>query len=125
LLKLCLVLTWLACGVFTIEVAWDIRDSRGDWAAGIGTLANISGPRRAALVPLVASSTEALVIMLLVWLGYLTVAWLLPALLIVLLSVVAYLWKHALASNRDVSHLLVLMNISALIPMGLVGRWVA
>lgn len=125
LLQLCLALTWLSCGVFTIEVAWDIRDSRGDRIAEIGTLATVFGVRRAALVPLVASGAEALVIMLLVWFGYLTVAWLLPALLLVLLSVVAYLWKYALACNRDVSHLLVLMNISALVPMGLVGRWVA
>jgi hypothetical protein len=63
--------------------------------------------------------------MLLVYLGNLATLWLLPALLLVLLPVIAYLWRDPLASNRDRSHLLVLMNISALILLGLAGRWAA
>jgi 4-hydroxybenzoate polyprenyltransferase len=124
-LSLGLALAWLSCGVFTIEVAWDIRDSRGDRIAGVETLATAFGVRRAVLVPLVASSALALSIMFLIWHGYLGMAWLLPALLLVLLAAVTYLLKYALVFNRDVSHLLILMTILSLVSMGLVGRWVA
>jgi 4-hydroxybenzoate polyprenyltransferase len=125
LLPLGLALAWLSCGVFTIEVAWDIRDSRGDRIAGIETLATAFGVRRAILVPLVASSALALSIVLLVWRGDLDMAWLLPALLVVLLAVLTYLLKYALAFNRYVSHFLILVTIFSLVSMGLVGRWVA
>jgi 4-hydroxybenzoate polyprenyltransferase len=124
-LSLGLALAWLSCGVFTIEVAWDVRDSHGDRIAGIETLATAFGVRRAVLVPLVASSALAVSIMLLIWHGDLGPAWLLPALLLVLLAVVTYLLKYALVLNRDVSHLLILLTISSLVSMGLVGRWVA
>lgn len=125
LLQLWSAITVLSCGIFTAEVAWDVRDSRGDQIAEISTLATTFGARRALLVPLVASCVQALIIMLLVYFGSLATLWLLPSLGAVLLSVVAYLWKDSLASNRDRSHLLVLINISALIPLGLAGRWAA
>lgn len=125
LLQLLLAITGLSCSIFTIEVAWDVRDSRGDQVAGISTLATAFGVHRALLVPLVGSCVQALVIMLLVYFGNLATLWLLPALLLVLLPAVAYLWKDPLASNRDRSHLLVLLNISALILLGLAGRWAA
>lgn len=125
LLQLGLAITAVSCSIFTIEVAWDIRDSRGDQIAGISTLATAFGVRRALLVPLVASCVQTLVITLLVYFGKLATIWLLPALFLILLPTVAYLWKDSLASNRDRSHLLVLMNILALIPLGLVGRWAA
>jgi 4-hydroxybenzoate polyprenyltransferase len=123
LLQLWLVITAVSCGVFTIEVAWDVRDSRGDQIAGISTLATAFGARRALLVPLAVSCVPALVIVLLVYFGNLTTPWLLPVFFLVLLPTVAYLWKDSLASNRDRSHLLVLINILALIPLGLAGRW--
>jgi 4-hydroxybenzoate polyprenyltransferase len=125
LLQLSLTIIAMACGIFTIEVAWDVRDIRGDGVAGISTLATAFGAQRALLVPLVASCVQALVIVLLVYFGNLATLWLLPALLLVLLPAVAYLWRESLASNRDRSHLLVLMNLSALIPLGLAGRWAA
>ncbi len=125
LLQLLLAIIALSCGIFTIEVAWDVRDMRGDQVAGISTLATAFGVHRALLVPLVASCVQALVITLLVYFGNLATLWLLPALLLVLLPAVAYLWKDSLASNRDRSHLLVLINISAVIPLGLAGRWAA
>lgn len=123
LLQLLLAITVLSCCVFTIEVAWDVRDSLGDQVAGISTLATAFGVHRALLVPLVASCAQTLVIVLLVYFGNLAALWLLPALFLVLLPAVAYLWKDSLASRRDRSHLLVLINISALIPLGLAGRW--
>ena len=122
LLQLLLAITALSCSIFTIEVAWDVRDSRGDQVAGISTLATAFGVHRALLVPLVASCVQALVIMLLVCFGNVTALWLLPALGPVLLSAVAYFWKDSLASNRNRSHLLALISISALIPLGLAGR---
>jgi 4-hydroxybenzoate polyprenyltransferase len=122
-LPLAFAIILVACSVFTIEVAWDVRDSRGDRVAGIRTLATEFGPNRALQVPLVVSCVQALVIALLVSFGELAARWLFPAALLVLLPAVAYLWRNALASNRGRSHLLVLMNISALIPLGLVGRW--
>lgn len=124
-LPLALTITAVACGVFTIEVAWDVRDSRGDRVAGIRTLATEAGLDRALLVPFVVSCVQTLVIALLVYVGELATRWLVPAILLVLLPAVAYLWRNSLASNRDRSHLLVLMNTSALILLGLVGRWVA
>lgn len=124
-LPLALALTAVACGVFTIEVAWDVRDSRGDRVAGIRTLATEVGLDRALLVPFVVSCAQALVIALLVYADELAARWLFPAILLVLLPAVAYRWRNSLASNRDRSHLLVLMNISALILLGLAGRWVA
>lgn len=120
---LVLAVTALAWGVFTIEVAWDVRDSRGDRVAGIRTLANTFGARRALLVPLVASCGEALVIVALVYTGRVAMLWLLPALLLVLLPTIAYLWRESFATHRDRSHLLILMNTLALILLGLAGRW--
>jgi 4-hydroxybenzoate polyprenyltransferase len=125
LLQLWLAIAAVSCSIFTIEVAWDVRDSRGDQIAGISTLATAFGVHRAPIVPLAASCAPALVIMLLVYSGNLATPWLLPAFFLVLLPTVAYLWKDSLASNRDRSHLLVLINILALIPLGLAGRWVA
>jgi 4-hydroxybenzoate polyprenyltransferase len=122
-LQLMLAITGIACWVFTIEVAWDVRDSRGDRIAGINTFVTAFGARRALIVPLGVSCTQSLVVVLLVYFGDLAKVWLLPALLLVLLPVVAYLWKDSLASNRDRSHLLVLINTLALIPLGLAGRW--
>jgi 4-hydroxybenzoate polyprenyltransferase len=123
-LPLALSITTVASSVFTIEVAWDVRDSRGDRVAGIRTLATEFGLDRALLIPFIVSCVQALVIALLVYFGELVTRWLFPAMLLVLLPAVAYLWKNSLASSRDRSHLLALMNISALIPLGLVGRWV-
>jgi 4-hydroxybenzoate polyprenyltransferase len=125
LLQLWLAITAVSCGIFTAEVAWDIRDSRGDQIAGISTLATAFGVHRAPLVPLVVSCAPALAIMLLVYFGSLATLWLLLAFSLILLPTIAYLWKDSLASNRDRSHLLVLINILALIPLGLAGRWVA
>jgi 4-hydroxybenzoate polyprenyltransferase len=113
----------LSCCVFTVEVAWDVRDSRGDRIAGIRTLATAFGAKRALLVPLLASCGEALVLAVLVYAGSLDELWLLPVLLLVLLPTVAYLWKDSLADNRDRSHLLILMNMLALILLGLVASW--
>lgn len=124
-LQLVLAITALSCIIFTIEVAWDVRDSCGDQIAGITTLVTAFGVRRALLVPFIASCVQALVITLLVYFGQLATMWLLPALFLVLLPTVAYVWKDSLASNRDRSHFLVLINILALIPLGLVGRWAA
>jgi 4-hydroxybenzoate polyprenyltransferase len=121
-LPLTLAISAVACSVFTIEVAWDVRDSRGDRVAGVRTLATEFGPARALRVPFLVSCAQALVIALLVYSGELAARWLFLAMLLVLLPAVAYLWKNSLASNRNRSHLLVLMNISALIPLGLVGR---
>jgi 4-hydroxybenzoate polyprenyltransferase len=122
-LQLLLLVTGVSCSVFTIEVAWDVRDSSGDQIAGIRTLATAFGSHRALLVPLLLSSGDAVIIVFLVYMGILTKLWLLPALLLVLLPTVAYLWKDSFASNRDRSHLLILMNILALILLGLAGRW--
>jgi len=122
-LPLAVAVTAVACSIFTIEVSWDIRDSFGDRFAGIRTLATRFGLDRALVVPFVFSCAEALVIVLLIFADELSARWLLPAILLVLLPAVAYLWRTSLASNRDRSHLLVLMNISALIPLGVVGRW--
>jgi 4-hydroxybenzoate polyprenyltransferase len=123
LLQLLLAVTGLSCCVFTLEVAWDVRDSYGDQIAGIRTLATALGSYRALIVPLLASCGEALVIVLLVYSGSLAKLWLLPALLLVLLPAVAYLWRDSLARDRIRSHLLVLMNILPLILLGVAGRW--
>jgi 4-hydroxybenzoate polyprenyltransferase len=123
LLPLLLVMTGLASIILTIEVAWDIRDVLGDRAAGIRTLATIMGSHRALLIPFLASGTQALAIVDLVYFGAIPPVWLLPAALVTLAPVVAFLWRDALARNRDRSHLLVLVNMLALFPMYLVGRW--
>jgi len=123
LLQLLLAVIGVSCAVFTIEVAWDIRDSYGDQIAGIRTLATAFRSRRALLVPLFASCSNALVIVPLVYSGNLAKLWLLPALFLVLLPTIAYLWKDSLVTNRDRSHLLVLMNMLALILLGIVGHW--
>lgn len=124
-LLLALAITSLACSVFTIEVAWDVRDSPGDRVAGIRTLATEFGPARALLVPFIVSCIQALIVALLVYSSELAARWLFVAMLLILLPAVSYLWRKSLVSCRDRSHLLVLMNISALIPLGLVGRLVA
>ena len=121
--RLVLAVTALFWAVFTIEVAWDVRDARGDQIAGIHTLANTVGARRALLVPLLASCGEALVIVALIYRGSLAALWLLPALFLVLLPTIAYLWRDPHASDRDRSHLLILLNTLALILLGLAGRW--
>ena len=121
-LPLALAVIAVACSVFTIEVAWDVRDAPGDRVAGVRTLATEFGSGRALLAPFIVSCVQALVIALLVFFGEIATRWLFLATLLVLLPAVAYLWKRSLASSRDRSHLLVLMNISALIPLGLVGR---
>jgi len=123
LLQLALAITGLSCIILTIEVAWDVRDVCGDRVAGISTLATTFGVQRALLIPLVASGVQALIVWLLVYLGTLATQWLLPASLLILLPGVAYLWKDSLASNRARSHLLVLVNMLALFPMYLLGRW--
>jgi 4-hydroxybenzoate polyprenyltransferase len=123
--ELWLAMAVLSCSVFTIEVAWDVRDSRGDQAGGISTLATAFGARRALLVPLVASCTTAVVITFLVYAGNIVTLWLLPALLLITFPSLAYLWKDSLALNRDRSHFLVLINISGLVPLGLAVRWMA
>jgi len=120
-----LVLTGLCCIVFTIEVAWDIRDVRGDRAAGVSTLATAFGVQRALLGPIAASGVLAVMIVGLVYIGALSSLWLLPALLLVVLPAIAYAWKDSLAIDRDRSHILALVNVLALVPMSLVGRWVA
>ena len=125
LLPFFLTITGLSCIVFTIEVAWDIRDVRGDRVSGISTLATAFGVRRALMVPLVVSGIQALVVVLLIYFGSLSAQWLLPAVLLLLLPAVAYLWRDSLATNRDRSHLLVLINVLALVPLYLVGRWEA
>ena len=124
LLPLLLAMTCLSCIVFTIEVAWDIRDLRGDVTAEVRTLATTLGVHRALLVPFMVSSVQASVLVLLVSYGVLSALWLLPAGLVVLLPGVAFLWRDALAANRDLSHVLVFMNVLALLPIYVVGRWV-
>jgi len=121
--RLLLAVSALALAVFTIEVAWDVRDSRGDRIVGIRTLANRFGARRALLVPLLASCAEALVIVTLVYWSRLATLWLLPALFLVLLPAIAYRWRDSFATDRDRSHLLILINTLALILLGLAGRW--
>lgn len=102
---LLLAVTALSCSVFTIEVAWDVRDSRGDEVAGIRTLANTTGARRALLVPLLASCGEALVILALIQWGTVPTLWLLPAVLLVLLPTIAYLWRVPRQRPRPVTPL--------------------
>ena len=120
-----LVLAGVFCIVFTIEVAWDIRDARGDRAAGIRTLATTFGVRRALLGPIAASSLLAVAIVGLVLLRTLPWLWLLPAFLLVVLPSVAYALKESLAIDRARSDILALVNVLALVPMSLVGRWPA
>jgi 4-hydroxybenzoate polyprenyltransferase len=120
--QLLVAITAVSCSVFTIEVAWDVRDSRGDRVAGINTLATGLGAHRALLVPFVAACVQALVIMLLVYFDNVAASLLILALGPVLLSAVAYSWKDSLASSRSRSHLLALINMLALIPLGLAGR---
>lgn len=122
-LPLVLALTGVGCVVFTVEVAWDLRDVRGDRAAGINTLATALGMRRALWVPMSISGLEAVVIFLFIYVRALDTPWLLPAMLLVFLPAVAYCWKEALALNRDRSHLLVAVNVLALVPIYLIGRW--
>jgi 4-hydroxybenzoate polyprenyltransferase len=123
--QLLLCFAAVACGIFTIEVAWDVRDSRGDTAAEVRTLVTAFGARRALLVPLAVASAAALLIVGLVCSGWLPVPWLLPAVFLVSLPVIACRWRESLASDRYWSHILVLINIMALIPLGLVGSWAA
>jgi 4-hydroxybenzoate polyprenyltransferase len=123
MLPLVLALTGLGCVVFTVEVAWDLRDMRGDRAAGINTLATALGVHRALWIPISISGLEASLILLLIYARALATPWLLPALLLVLLPMVAYCWKEALALSRDRSHLLVVVNVLALVPIYLIGRW--
>jgi 4-hydroxybenzoate polyprenyltransferase len=123
LVRLFLAVAALALAVFTIEVAWDARDSRGDRIVGIRTLANTLGARRALLVPLLASCAAALFVVALVYLGRLPMLWLLPALFLILLPAIAYLWRDSFATDRDRSHALILINTLALILLGLAGRW--
>jgi 4-hydroxybenzoate polyprenyltransferase len=114
----------IACSVFTIEVAWDVRDRRGDRIAGINSFAAVLGPTKALVIPLAASLTYALFVALLVTLfGRLPAIWLFPGMLPALLVGIALLWKDPLAAGRGLSHLLVLINILALVPLGIAGRW--
>lgn len=122
-LQLLLAIAGLACLIFAIEVAWDIRDMPGDRAAGIKTLATVLGAGRAPLISLGASSVLALVVGALVYARTLSSAWLVPAFLLILLPSLACLWTDSLASNRNRSHLLVLLNMLALLPMYLAGQW--
>ena len=121
--RLLLAVVALSCAVFTIEVACDVRDSRGDRIAGIRTLANTVGPRRALLVPLLGSCAVAVLVASSVSFAALPARWLLPAAFLVLLPTTAYLWRNSFAVDRDRSHLLVLINALALILLGLAGRW--
>ncbi|MEO3859781.1 UbiA family prenyltransferase [Acrocarpospora sp. B8E8] len=123
ILQLFLAIALISCSVFIIEVAWDIRDSRGDRVAGISTLVTAFGRTRALLIPFGASSSYALSVALLVFLGHLSPLWLLPGFLPVLSAAIALRWKDSLAESRDRSHILVLINVLALIPLGLTGRW--
>ena len=120
---LMLVAGTVASAIFTIEVAWDVRDEPGDQAAGIGTLTTAFGATRALLVPLAVSGAAAIAIAALVGAGVYPAVYLFPAALLVALPVTALLWKDALTSDRDRSQILVLLNIIALVPLGLVGRW--
>lgn len=122
-LPLLFAITAVSCAVFTIEVAWDVRDASGDQVAGISTLATALGAHRALMVPLAMSCLQALVIAMLIAGGKLATLWLLLALFLVLLPTLAHHWREALASDRNRSHVLVLINTSALIPLALAGRW--
>jgi 4-hydroxybenzoate polyprenyltransferase len=113
----------VASSIFTIEVAWDVRDAPGDKAAGIGTLTTAFGATRALLVPLVVSGAGAIAIAVLVGAGVYPAVYLFPAALLVALPLTAFLWKEALTTDRDRSQMLVLLNIIALVPLGLIGRW--
>ncbi|MEO3875212.1 UbiA family prenyltransferase [Nonomuraea sp. B12E4] len=114
----------VACSVFTIEVAWDVRDRRGDRIAGINSFAAILGPTKALVIPLAASLTYALFVALLVALfDRLPAIWLFPGMLPALLAGIALLWKDSLAASRGLSHLLVLINMLALLPLSIAGRW--
>lgn len=114
----------IACSVFTIEVAWDVRDRRGDQIAGINSFAAILGPTKALVIPLAASLTYALLVALLVTpLDRLPAIWLFPGMLPALSVGIALLWRDSLAASRGLSHLLVLINMLALVPLGIAGRW--
>ncbi|MGN9785151.1 UbiA family prenyltransferase [Nonomuraea sp. ZG12] len=113
----------IACSVFTIEVAWDVRDRRGDRIAGIDSFAAILGPTKALVIPLATSLTYALFVALLVLLGRLPAIWLFPGMLPALSVGIALLWKDSLAASRGLSHVLVLINVLALVPLGIAGRW--
>jgi 4-hydroxybenzoate polyprenyltransferase len=114
----------IACSVFTIEVAWDVRDRRGDRIAGINSFAAILGPTKALVIPLAASLTYALLVALLVTLlDRLPAIWLFPGMLPVLSVGIALLWRDSLAAARGLSHVLVLINMLALVPLGIAGRW--
>jgi 4-hydroxybenzoate polyprenyltransferase len=105
-------------------VAWDVRDRRGDRIAGINSFAATLGPTKALVIPLAASLTYALFVALLVTpFDRLPAIWLLPGMLPALLVGIALLWKDPLAAGRGLSHLLVLINILALVPLGIAGRW--
>lgn len=123
LVPLLLAMTCLSCFVFTIEVAWDIRDMRGDQAAEIKTLATTFGVDGALVFPRVAGGIQALILVVLIAAGAIPTLWLLPAALLVLLPNLAVFWRHSLAVNGDRSHLLVCINAATLIPIYLVGRW--
>lgn len=121
--QLLLAVTGLACLVFTVEVAWDVRDMPGDRVAGIETLASAFGAGRALLIPIGTAALLAFAVGLLVHAGSLPPRWLVPASLLVLLPPVAYVWKSSLALDRDRSHLLVALNVLALVPMYVFGHW--
>jgi 4-hydroxybenzoate polyprenyltransferase len=122
--QLLLCFAEVACCIFTIEVACDVRDSLGDKAAGVRSLVTAFGARRALLVPLAVAGATALLIVGLVCTDWLPAPWLLPSVLLVSLPVIACRWRESLANDRRWSHILVLINIVALIPLGLVGSWV-
>jgi 4-hydroxybenzoate polyprenyltransferase len=113
----------LGTAIFTIEVAWDVRDMRGDSVADVRTLANAYGAHRALLVPLVTSLVAAAAIVVIVAFGEVTLLWLMPAAFLVVFSTLAYMWTYALASDRRRSHVLVLINTLSLVPLGLAGYW--
>lgn len=123
-LGLVLIASGIAIGVFTIEVAWDVRDAVGDRIANVKTLANSLGPGGALAIPLSVGAAYALLILFLVNLDTLPLTWLLPALALLLLSVIAHSCRRLLSEERGWSHLLVVGNIVALILLGGVGHGV-
>lgn len=108
--------------VFTIEVAWDVRDAEGDRLAGVRTLANRVGAPAAMRVPLGFASMVAVGVVLLIAVSALDAAWLIPAGLLLGAGLVAYFASGLLEADRAWSHLLVGGNILAALVIGVSGR---
>ena len=108
--------------VFIVEVIWDIRDRKGDGAAGIRTIPVRLGLLAAKKTVLAATGLFCLVILLGLMNNSLSLVWLWCLINAALIFLAASSMLDYMQSNRLWSHLLVLVQTSMLLGAGLLTR---